>query len=145
MEQDEWAICSKLLSDHMRDRPTLPASWDDASVSFEDVALAIRLPLYSCPFSRCVFATDARVCYLKHLVDYDSPHLELIPNVCGTPQHKTPLDFVYNAMSMKERNKIPLIGPATTRRALRTLIRRYNDETIAALVCFSCGQIKTTF
>lgn len=148
VEQDEWAICSKLLSDHMRDRPTLPASLEDPTVSLENVAVPIRLPLYSCPFSGCVFATDDRVNFLKHLADYDSPHLKLIQTLCGehigSAQHKAPLDFVYKAMAVKERNNIPLVGPATTRRALLTLKRVYNDEDIAAVVCFTCGQIKTT-
>ena len=50
LELDEWEICCQKLADHLRDRPTLPASANDLQTSFQDVDVAMRLPLYSCPF-----------------------------------------------------------------------------------------------
>ena len=49
--------------------------------------------------------------------------------------------FVQRAMSTIERQPIPRIGMATTRRALRLLTTVYNDEAINAWVCFVCGEI----
>ena len=45
-EQDQWAACWRSLAQHLRDRPTLPASWEDADKSFTDVDSAVRLPLF---------------------------------------------------------------------------------------------------
>ena len=54
------------------------------------------------------------------------------------------MGFVYLAMTTRERGQIPLVGMATTRRALRTLTVRYNDASIKALTCFVCGCIHST-
>jgi hypothetical protein len=45
-EQDQWAACWRSLAEHLRDRPTLPASWGDADQSSNDVDSAVRLPLF---------------------------------------------------------------------------------------------------
>ena len=48
-------------------------------------------------------------------------------------------------MALIERDQIPAIGMATTRRALRTLTTTYNDNSIQSLVCFVCAGIFCTF
>ena len=48
--------CSQKLSEHIRVRPTLPASIENYEKSFTDVETAIRLPLFSCPFRGCAYA-----------------------------------------------------------------------------------------
>ena len=62
----------------------------------------------------------------------EAPHLELITGICGEYKHNmaSMSDFVHNAIATLERERIPLIGMATTRRALRTLVTRYNDKEI---------------
>ena len=56
----------------------------------------------------------------------------------------TPLDYVYGAVAIAERERWPRIGLSTTRRALNILCQRYNDENIQCLACFVCGQLRTT-
>ena len=46
IERDQIRQCSAKLSEHIRARPTLPASTDNYEVSFADVETAIRLPLF---------------------------------------------------------------------------------------------------
>ena len=139
--------CSEELAKHLRGRPTLPASTENSAVSFADVDIAMRLPLFSCPFRGCAYGTDERAAFLRHLAsptEVDG-HYALVKDLCGQHFSKaSPLDFVYNAMSVIERRQIPCIGMATTRRALRHLTTVYNDEAIKALVCFVCGEIHCT-
>ena len=143
-EQDRMAACSELLAALLRGRPTLPASRGDATKSFDDVPLAVRLPLFSCPFRECRFATDGRAEFLTHLVS--GCHAAAVEITCGEFLGRVrALDFVHNAISVRERKQIPRIGMATTRRALRALATTYNDESIQALACFICGCIYTTF
>ena len=56
----------------------------------------------------------------------------------------TTLDYVQQAMALAERERWPRVGLSTTRRALRALAGRYNDKNIQCLVCFICGQQRTT-
>ena len=147
VERDQLMQCSQELSDYLRVRPTLPASTENYEVSFTDVETAIRLPLFSCPFRGCAYATDERAAFLRHLASPTETfgHYALVRNLCG--RHfsiASPLDFVYSAISIIERRQIPCIGMATTRRALRRLTKVYNDDAIKALVCFVCGEIHCT-
>ena len=109
----------------------------------------VRLPLYSCPFKGCSYATKKRYEYLLHVggTEAAAQHFKVIKETCGKYLHlASPLDFVYLAMSYAEREKFPLIGPTVTRRALRTLTTVYNDEEdgTKALICFCCAQIDVT-
>ncbi len=75
----------------------------------------------------------------------DGPHTQIIGEVCGKHlDHFSSLDFLAGSFSVIEREHFPLIGMATTRRALRTLPSVYNDDVIKSLVCFVCGQIHST-
>ena len=147
VEQDQMMQCSRELAHHLRGRPTLPASMEDPDVSFHDVEVPIRLPFYSCPFRGCAYATDERPEYLRHLASQKEAtgQYALVKQLCGHHFSKrSPLDFVYNTISIVERRQVPCIGMATTRRALRVLAKVYNDETTKALVCFVCGEIHST-
>ena len=139
--------CSEQLAHFLRERPTLPAHKDDYEVSFDDVETAIRLPLFSCPFRGCGYASDDRDAFHSHLASSTDRHghFPVAQKLCGMHfSIASPLDFVHNAMSILERQHIPRIGMATTRRALRRLTQVYNDATIKVLVCFVCGEIHCT-
>ena len=147
VERDQLLECSQKLAEYMRSRPTLPASIENSETSFTAVEIAIRLPLYSCPFRGCVYATDERSSFLHHLASPEDTngHYALVSTLCRRFfAIASPLDFVYNAISIIERGQIPCIGMATTRRALRRLTQVYNDKEVKALVCFLCGEIHTT-
>ena len=88
--------------------------------------------------------------FLWHVgaTDDKAKHIHVIRATCGEHfQYASPLDFVYFAIACVEREKFPLIGPAVTRRALRTLTTVYNDDKkdgIKTVVCFVCGQKEVT-
>ena len=62
---------------------------------------------------------------------------------CDTPWMQR-IDYVNGAVREKERNKFPNLGLSVTRRVLRTLVQTYNDNNIKCLVCFICGEQRTT-
>ena len=131
VEPDRWDACCTALARLLRDRPTLPADASEPGRSMVDVETPWRLPLYSCPFKQCTFHTDERQQFLEHLGTSTgaSPHYAQIRAHCepclGVAE---PLDCVYRAIALLEQDRIPCIGPATTRRALRTVTTYYNDE-----------------
>ena len=147
VEQDAWDACAHILAAFLRRRPTLPASAEDPTISFTQVSVPIRLPLYSCPFRGCRFHTDCEEEHRRHVASRlpEDPHHHILSATCG-PYLKMidSLDFVHRAMSLIEKQQIPCVGPATTRRALRTLTTKYNDSKVRALCCFVCGQVHTT-
>ena len=145
VEADQWLACAQRLATHLRDRPTMPASKECPEVSWAPGDLSARLSRYACPFKSCLFATDSRVEFLRHVGSDRSPHSSVIHGICSKfLAWFTPLDFVHFAASTLERDRIPVVGPATTRRSLRTLKSRFCDSKVRALICFVCGQIHST-
>ena len=61
-----------------------------------------------------------------------------------TSKFLTPEAVANACVALLEQDRIPCVGPATTRRALRTTTASYNDDKIKALVCFVCGQQRLT-
>ena len=159
-EQDQFlAACQVLGQKFLRARPTLPASVADATVSLTEYRSGFRLPLYSCPFRGCRFCTDARAAFLRHvgdrstchdleyttaLSDHSSVSCSQVAEVLPDLQWAGKLDYLYGAMSFLERSQVPATGLCVDRRTLRALCQRYNDQTIRCLVCFVCGQQRTT-
>ena len=147
-EQDYWAFSAQRLAEHLREKPTLPARWDNLEISFTDVDEAIALPLYSCPFKGCNFCTDDRWMFLQHFSrnNVEAPHAAVIEELCGVHLRHgfEPIDFVYHAMAVRENNKFPSLGMAITRRALRTMTQAYNDECTKAIMCATCNAVKAT-
>ena len=147
-EQDDWRErCRRLAQELLRDRPTLPPDLDDPRMSLRDVSVAIRLPCFSCPFKDCLFCTDDRADFMLHVggMQDGSPHWADIQRVCGTAPHMRAIDWVGGAIACVERANFPRVGPATTRRALRRLTQVYSEDSIRALACFCCGQLRTTW
>ena len=56
----------------------------------------------------------------------------------------TRLDYVYGAISVKERAQWPRLGLSVTRRTLRRVAARYTDANVKCLTCFCCAQKRTT-
>ena len=46
------------------------------------------------------------------------------------------------ALSIKERQQIPIVGPSVDRRAFEHTSHVYNDDRIRSLICFACAQVK---
>ena len=52
-------------------------------------------------------------------------------------------DVYCHAISQKEQETVPVVGPSIDRRSLALVRDVYNDDSIYSLVCFTCAQIKT--
>ena len=140
--------CEALAVEHLRQRPTLPALREDGTVSWTDTDSGIRIPIFSCPFRDCHYATDNREEFLLHVAGpaENSPHHGTIERVCGTDmKFVRRIDYVLGAIGHWERSQWPLLGLAVPRRTLRTLALSYNDDAIKCLVCFVCAEQRTTF
>ena len=140
-----WQKC-KAFAAKLRDRPTLPAYWQDtdAKASWKSVGVAVRLPCFSCPFKSCVYTTDDYVSFMMHVGSgrEDGPYWVMISDVCGVSKHVRAIDWVMGAVMFVERANFPRVGPATTRRALRRLAQVYKDDSVRVLACFCCGQLR---
>ena len=146
-EQDVIKGRCMQIRELLRARPTLPLKADGSNMSVEDVATGVRLPLYSCPFFGCNAHFSDRARFLHHVAGgvSDTTHREALAQICCDDySFLTPLDYVSRAVGEAERERWPLIGLSTTRRALNHLCRRYNDDRIKCLSCFICCQLRTT-
>ena len=135
------------LRTYMRMRPCLPLKQDGTEMTSEDLSTGVQLPLYACPFKNCVYVSNDRVQFLHHVAGgvKDPRHRACIESICGTNlTWMTRLDYVNGAVAKAERERWPLLGLSTTRRALNTLCKRYNDKTVLCGACLICGQIRTT-
>eukprot|EP00959_Pyramimonas_sp_CCMP1952_P336660 7049404-Pyramimonas_sp.AAC.1 len=60
----------------------------------------------------------------------DRTHASMIREICNNDiPWMTNLGYVYGALAVAERERWPMLGLSTTRRALNLLALRYNDET----------------
>ena len=131
----------------MREHPCLPLKANGQHLSKEELALGIHLPLYSCPWKGCNYASSNRELFLHHVAGgvSDMAHREMINSICGQDiTWMSRLDYVYNAAALAERERWPRLGLSNTRRSLNLLCSRFNDATIKCLSCFVCGQLRTT-
>ena len=65
---------------------------------------------------------------------------------CSSNQDKaemSALAYYVAAVSEKEREGMPLVGPSVDRRALTLACRLANSDTVCALSCFACAQLHT--
>ena len=51
-------------------------------------------------------------------------------------------DVYLEALSIKERSSIPLVGPSIDRRSFEQSMRVFNDERIGSLICLCCARIR---
>ena len=99
--------CKQLADAALRDRPTLPASWADLSISLVATESVLWIPTYICVFKACTFESDDRVVFLQHLGGASSPHRATIEGICqlaSTPWMNR-MDYVAGAVSHKERSQ----------------------------------------
>ena len=115
--------CETLALQHLRQRPTLPAAWEDPAVSWTDTDSGWRIPVFSCPFKGCDFGTDSRVDFLLHMAGAKSPHRTTIEEVClpDTTPWLQRIDYIYGAIAYHEQRQWPRLGLAVTRRVLRAV------------------------
>ena len=68
----------------MRARPTLPLNADGGAVTASELAAGVKLPLYSCPFLACQFATSDRDAFSHHIAGgaKDRTHAMELERIC---------------------------------------------------------------
>ena len=139
--------CGEELATALRMKPTLPASYENNNISWTDVETALRIPLYSCPFKGCICAASERLQFLFYLAGEQRPtsHYEEVHKIGGEyVEWMQTIVFIYGTITVRERAAFPTVDLSVTLHAVRILALNYNDREIKALVCFCCGQIRTT-
>ena len=69
-----------------------------------------------------------------------SKHLDQIGGVADVDEDKL-WDVYKQALAVRERQNIPMVGAAVDRRAFEHTIQVYNDDCVRALICFVCARI----
>ena len=153
-EQDLMLEAAEALaSSFLRDHVTMPASCEDSRISFRDAESGGRLPPVSCGFQCCTFTVSGRKsCRTAYEDDAEHPwDQELRTHVLevhgadirALMQDKVTArytrfpewDVYREALSVKERSTIPVIGPSVDRRACEYTAHVYNDDCVRALIC----------
>ena len=127
-----------MLATLLRDHPTLPADPRDAQVPWLDVASGGRLPPVSCAFKGCMWHGGGRVNVVSRQDDAEHPwdqelrghiletHGEEIQRLASTILEMKALrgmewDLYKEALAVKERLGVPIVGPSVDRRAMEHL------------------------
>ena len=95
----------------------------------------------------CSFSTNDRTIFWHHVYAgvSDTTHSDALKHICGEEhEYFDWSDYVDGACANAERERWPLLGLSTTRRALNLFCDRYNDDKIKCMPCFICGQLRTT-
>ena len=160
-EQDLMLAAAKTVADSfLRDHVTMPAKCEDGRISMTDADSGGRLPPVSCGFQCCTFTVSGRKS-CRSMYEDDGEHpwdQELrthVLEVHGADIRRAMLgkvtpyftrfpewDVYKEALSVKERGTIPIIGPSVDRRACEYTSHVYNDDCVQALICFACARVK---
>ena len=156
---DRLLDAAESLANKLRNRPTMPAHPQDATRSWMDVTSGGRLPPVSCAFRGCSWYGGNKVKVIYARTDPEHPwDQELKQHVLSKHNQDiteasrnlaAPLnmpDFnwdLYNqAIAVKERRSVPIVGPSIDRRVMEHIVQVYNDTCVRSLICFCCAQIK---
>ena len=131
----------------MRQRPCLPLKSNTEPLSAEHLATGCQVPLYSCPWARCVFLPNDRTLFLRHVAGgaADRTREHELRSICKSDiKWMSCLDCVQGAVALAERERWPCLGLSVTCRSLNLLCKRFNDKTVKCLTCSMCAQLRTT-
>jgi len=142
-EQDAAQMVCGHLADLMRARPTLPPDTQDSKRSWLHVQSGCNLPLWHCAFQGCMWHGSCASDLEAHL---KCAHAENFATSRATAPRQTSIygnmDLYEEAIAIRERDQIPLVGPSVDRRSIGLLTKDYNNKSVRSLICFVCGQIK---
>ena len=132
---------------------TLPLELDTVADLQSVLDAAHRLPLVSCAFCDCSWRAEPggpipegvenasespwEQCLRDHVLQQHGAHIQQVADVT----EKWIWDVYKQALAVKEREGIPAVGAAIDRRAFENTLQCYNDESIKALICFSCARV----
>ena len=153
---------AKRVADLLRDHPTMPADPKDSSKAWTDASRGGKLPVVSCAFQGCIWcggrtlkARDEQACRddPEHPWDQElrehilTQHADAITTRLSDLVTSLNIEDLYwdlykEAIAVKERSNVPIVGPSVDRRATDHLVQMFNDQKIKSLICFACAQIK---
>ena len=140
-EQDQDQEAARRLSRALRDRPTLPPTLNgETDLPFLDVASGMKMPSAHCAFRGCMWSSDRRDDVKDHVC---SQHGARIMEECGPRAQNYVYDFYCEAIAVRERATVPVIGFSVDRRSIDQTNEVYNDASIKQLSCLVCAQSKT--
>ena len=150
-----------VAQNHLRDRVTLPADPDDAtkSLSREIAQSGGWLAPVSCAFLGCNWNAPATSIKSQYEDDPEHPwDQHLRAHIASDHSHaiyeqackivgpekaaQCSWDIYKEALSVKERNSIPVAGVSIERRVCEATAHVYNDACVRALICFACARVK---
>ena len=161
-ESDLLSESAERTAVRLRDRVTMPANPTNMELSITEpdiVDSGARLPPVSCAFRKCGWKGGGETTDRCYRDDSEHPwdqqlreHVlaehrgELLEDAAGLEGCQNAGDISWGlykaALSIKERQQIPIVGPSVDRRAFEHTSHVYNDDRIRSLICFACAQVK---
>ena len=147
---------------HLRDRVTMPANPANMELSITEpdiVDSGARLPPVSCAFRKCGWKGGGETTDKCYRDDCEHPwdqqlreHVlaehrgELLEDAASLEDYRSAGDILWDlykaALSIKERQQIPIVGPSVDHRAFEHTSHVCDDDRIRSLICFACAQVK---
>ena len=138
----EWQLdaAARLARTELRSHTTLPPSLEDVANIDECIDQCEQLPPVSCAFKGCTWLCDWSEAISNDAVNasesaYDRQLRDHVLNIHrhqikhALESHGADLWDVYKqAIAVKEREKVPTVGPAIDRRSVNHTRVAYNDE-----------------
>ena len=115
ISQDAWAVHNGEWYKHMRRRKSFPH-------------------VYGC--------CNDETCLREHIVQRHLMDLDTACSLAVVEKHS--YDYYLEAIAYKEQQKMPNVGPAIDRRTFRQIALQMPEESVEALVCMCCAQIRKT-
>ena len=123
-----------------------------------DVNSGNKFPVVHCAFSGCTWTRDLKQneiaavdhnlldnCVMNHLKTVHRDQIAL-PQTLWPDTRRGDWDmlaYYTAAVSEREREHMPVIGPSVDRRALRLMNEACKSTTVCSLGCFCCSQVRT--
>ena len=81
-------------------------------------------------------------CLRQHVIQNHCKVLEAICPPGAVAQQS--FDYYFEAVAYKEQQKMPDVGPAIDRRTFRQIAQETTEESVQALICMCCAQVRRT-
>ena len=137
----------------LRRRVTIPAELELSGRANSLIDSAERLPSVTCAFKGCTGCEQPTKKFIAssryqtdcpsdrqlraHILAKRSAQIGSIANI----DESKFWDVYKQALAVRERQSIPVVGAAVDRRAFEHTLQVYNDDCVRSLICFVCARI----
>ena len=99
----------------------------------------MRVPLVTCAFRGCGWKGQHEQELSVHLI---GAHLDTFKGVCESVPARDYVAYYYQAIALRERSAVPVVGMPIDRRTVNIVSASFNDDHVRGLVCFVCARKK---